>query len=114
MHVHVRHKQKQRGLHMHMYARVNAHTLAAHSSPTAPIKACVISELAAMKSQPRAHLFKRGNNEFFVASHLPITINLAFCRYVHSDPYCIGFWSGASHVQMLCGQQIYSLPPRQC
>lgn len=59
--------------------------------PTALIKACVISEVAAMKSQPRAHLFKRGNNEFFVASHLPITINLAFCRYLHGDPYCMAF-----------------------
>lgn len=55
----------------------------AHLTPpsqTAPIKAGVISELAAMKSQPRAHLFKRKNNEFFVASHLPVTINLAFLQ----------------------------------
>lgn len=58
-----------------------------HLSQTAPIKACVISVLAAMKSQPGAHLFKRENNEFFVASHLPITINLAFCRYLHGDLY---------------------------
>lgn len=58
-----------------------------HRSQTAPIKACVISELAAMKSQPRAHLFKKENNEFFVASHLPITINLAFCRYLRGDLY---------------------------
>lgn len=33
-----------------------------------------------MKSQPRAHLFKRKNNEFFVASHLPVTINLGFLQ----------------------------------
>lgn len=41
-----------------------------------------VSEVAAMESQPRAHLFKRWNNEFFVASHLAITINLGFRRYV--------------------------------
>lgn len=84
--------KKQRGLHMHTYARMNVYVFSQRILlPTAPIKACVISEVAAMKSQPRAHLFKRGNNEFFVASHLPITINLAFCRYLHSDPYCMGF-----------------------
>lgn len=32
MHVHVRHEQKQRSLRMHMYARVYAHALTAHSS----------------------------------------------------------------------------------
>jgi len=58
------------------------------AQPSRLIKACVTSEVAAVKSQPRAHLFKRGNNEFFVASHLPITINLAFCRYLHSEPDC--------------------------
>lgn len=105
--------ETEQSMHAYVCEGERAHSRSA-LPPTAPIKACVISEVAAMKSQPRAHLFKRGNNEFFVASHLPITINLAFCRYVHSDPYCIGFWSGAFHVQMLCGRQIYSLPPRQC
>lgn len=41
-----------------------------------------------MESQPRAHLFKRWNNEFFVASHLAITINLAFRRYLNTNTSC--------------------------
>lgn len=71
---------------LHMYANVwGWRCIFSRCSPTppshtAPIKACVISELAAMKSQPRAHLFKRKNNEFFVASHLPVTINLGFLQ----------------------------------
>lgn len=58
------------------------------SLPAALIKASVISEVAAMESQPRAHLFKRWNNEFFVASHLAITINLGFRRYLNTNPCC--------------------------
>lgn len=41
-----------------------------------------------MEPQPRAHLFKRRNNEFFVASHLAITINLAFRAYLRANPSC--------------------------
>ncbi len=96
-----------------MHEDVRAH---AHGSvlPTALIKARVKSEVAAMKSQPRAHLFKRENNEFFVASHLPITINLAFCRYLHSDPYCMALQTVALHMQMLHPQQISCLQHRGC
>lgn len=62
---------------------------ALNSSPQAVrMKACVISEAAAMEPQPRAHLFKRQNNEFFVASHLAITINLGFSTYPRANPSC--------------------------
>lgn len=50
-----------------------------------------------LKSQPRAHLFRRRNNVFIVASHLPIAINLTSCRY----PYCAGPSIGELRIQAL-------------
>lgn len=73
--VHMQHECEEMNMHA-----LTVLTCLLPPSQTAPIKACVISELAAMKSQPRAHLFKRKNNEFFVASHLPVTINLGFLQ----------------------------------
>lgn len=85
------HTQTEPDRAAHAYTSEDEHAHAQGALlPTAPIKVCAISEMAAVKSQPRAHLFKRENNEFFVASHLPITINLAFCRYRHRDPYYLG------------------------
>lgn len=86
----------ERRTHPYTYEDERANTQGA-VLPTDLIKACVLSEVAAAKSQPRAHLFKRGNNEFFVASHLPITINLAFCRYTHSDPWASRLGNISTH-----------------
>lgn len=80
--VNVRHKQEtERPVHAYTYEDGHAQDA---DFPTALIKVCLISEVAAVKPQPRAHLFKNMDNEFFVASHLPITINVAFYRYLQS------------------------------
>lgn len=82
---------------------------------TALIKVCLISEVAAMKSQPRAHLFKRGNNEFFVASHLPITINLAFstgsCTAIHT---VLTSWLSPHTLRCFTRSWFTALSPRGC
>lgn len=94
----------EHGARTRAHVRTSMHQ-AAHAGgpakPTAPIKACAASETAVGKSQPRAHLFKPRNNEFFVASHLPITINLAFRRYVHGTANYQGLHHGSSHRRLI-------------